>query len=134
MRIDDETWETALTLEGADILLAIGREEAERCYNGIGADWMGAELTRLLADLLPVAAPAAVVHDAEYSHRTPRGLASFRAANRRFAANVESEARRLLQGSPRALKAAVRAARASRLALNAAGWPAWRAAWRENAQ
>ena len=54
-------------LSGAAILIDIPREQLARDYNGIGADWMPAEVRAKITEWLSLFEPAALIHDLRYT-------------------------------------------------------------------
>lgn len=89
MKISDELWKEALSLDKDHWLESIGREKAERAYNGIGADWMSPKVRGAVTSFWAVFEPAAVRHDCEFAYWHDRSENSFKSSNKRFYKNCK---------------------------------------------
>ena len=76
-------------LSGAAILIDIPREQLARDYNGIGADWMPAEVRAKITEWLSLFEPAALIHDLRYT-RSNGTRPAFDAANEEFRDNCRA--------------------------------------------
>lgn len=77
----------AYNLDGADMLHTMPLTEIEAIYNGIGPEWMPALARHLYTSIHADFAPAALIHDVEFSRGGTRE--DFDRANERLLANCQ---------------------------------------------
>lgn len=65
-------------------------EQCQEAYNGIGPDWLPESIRDWMTDRWRYFAPAAVVHDWDYSNPTHRNRADFTQANERLRRNCKA--------------------------------------------
>lgn len=73
-------------LDGMRFMLCFTVDESAAAYNGIGAEWMPADLRDKITEWLTIFEPAALIHDLRYS-ASDGTRKSFNAANMEFRDN-----------------------------------------------
>ncbi len=73
-------------LEGLDLSIPLGFAETVRAYNGIGAEWLPADVREKVTEYLALFEPAALIHDCRY-HVSDGSRESFNQANAEFLRN-----------------------------------------------
>jgi len=73
-------------LDGVELFAQFSIDDIQREYNGIGPEWMPAEIRDRLSGHLELFAPAALIHDLRYS-RSNGSRFDFNFANMEFGGN-----------------------------------------------